>query len=170
MAGVGEVSAVVGLVATSTKLAKSITDIAIKYKHARSQIESFAFEVQTLGEVLNQLHRLLQQRASDIDGEVYRVITNVLDQCNALFSEVDSFKEGLYSTAASADASKLTFRGKTKWVFEAAELQVLQARIVSTKVNLLLMMTLQCLQNNTRFALLFRISALTPSNTRYQQD
>ena len=135
---------------SSAKLSKTIVDIAVKYKSAKHQIETFGHDIQTLGEVLDQLRRLLEHRSTKIDSDVYSVITNALEQCGTLFSEIAAFKDALYSKASTARPLQITLRGKARWVFEAAELQVLQARIDSTKMNLLLLMTLECLQKYLR--------------------
>ena len=93
---------------------------------------------------------MLEQRGAKIDSDIYKVIAKVLEQCDTLFSEIDAFKEALYSRASKARPLQITLRGKTRWVFEAAELQVLQARIDSTKMNLLLLMTLECLHKDLK--------------------
>lgn len=70
MAGVGEVSAIVGLIATAAQLSKAVVDIAGKYKDARKQIESFGLEVAILGNVLDQMYRLLGRDHLEQDVEV----------------------------------------------------------------------------------------------------
>ena len=59
MAGVGEASAIVGLITTAATLSKTVFDIASRYKQARKEIESFARELQTLGDLLDQFTRVL---------------------------------------------------------------------------------------------------------------
>ena len=49
MARVGEASAVVGLISTAAYLSKAVIDIAVKYKDAKKQIESFGIESEVLG-------------------------------------------------------------------------------------------------------------------------
>lgn len=71
MAGVGEASAIVGLIATAAQLSKAVVDIAGEYKDARQQIESFRREVGFLGRTLDQLYRLFlrdQGRILSISG------------------------------------------------------------------------------------------------------
>ncbi len=140
MAGVGEASAIVNLIGTAATLSKAVVDIANKYKNARKQIESFGREVGVLGNVLDQLHRLQEKDSMETDDGVHSVTMTILDQCAEFFSELDTYKDALYSSPGSVRS--LTFRGKTKWVFTAAELDYLRARLESMKTNMLLMMTM----------------------------
>ena len=149
MSGVGEAGAIVSLISTSAKLTQTIASLALKYKHAKAQIKTFGNDVQTLGLVLGQLQRLLTRRKPNMDHEVLKVVKDTVSHCQALFSEIDSFCNSLYSN--DSDTKQVNFRGKTKWVLEAAELQVLQARIDSTKMNILLLLTLECLPKDERY-------------------
>ena len=45
MAGVGEASAIINLIATAATLSKAVVDVSRRYKNAGSQIESFGREV-----------------------------------------------------------------------------------------------------------------------------
>ncbi len=158
MAGVGEASAIIGLVSTSVKLSKTVVDVAIKSKNAKNQIEAFGKDVLTLGGVLNQVHRVLE-RGTTLDHATHEVIANTLEQCHTLFSEISAFKDALYSRVSKAKPIHVTLRGRARWIFEAAELQVLQARIDSTRMNLLLLMTLECLRKDSRLRPLGYIQA-----------
>lgn len=149
MAGVGEASAIVGLVATAAQLSKAVIDIAGKYKDAKKQIESFGHEVAILGNILDQMYRLLGRDHLERDAEVYSILATIVDQCGEFFSELDVYKDTLYSRQGSM--RNLTLRGKTKWVFEAAELEYLRARLESMKTSMLLMMTMQCMHSSDRF-------------------
>ena len=148
MAGVGESSAIVALIGTAATLSKAVVDIASKYKNAGKQIESFGREVGILGNVLDQLHRLHEKDHMEADDGVHSVTMTILGQCAELFSELDTYKDALYSRPGSVRS--LTFRGKTKWVFTAAELDYIRARLESVKTNLLLMMTMQCMHGSDR--------------------
>lgn len=140
MAGVSEASAIIGLVGTAAQLSRVIIEIGSKYKHAKAQIESFGRELGILSKILDQLRRLLSKDASSLDMSFHVLTTEIIDECGDLFSQLNVYKEKLYSTPTSQNPS---WRGKTKWVFEAAELDYLRARVDSMKVNLLLMMTFQ---------------------------
>lgn len=135
-----EASAIIGLVATAAHLSRIIIEVATKYKNARTQIESFGRELGILGKILDQLRRLLSKDASSLDMSFHVLATEVIDECGEMFSQLNNFKEKLYSSSASQNVS---WRGRTKWVFEAAELDYLRARVDSMKINLLLMMTFQ---------------------------
>ena len=148
MAGVGEASAIVGLVGTAATLSKAVVDIASKYKDARKQIEFFGREVGVLGNVLDQLHRLHEKHHMGADDGVHSVTMTILDQCAELFAELDTYKDALYSKPGTVRG--LTFRGKAKWVFNAAELDYLRARLESVKTNMLLMMAMQCIHDADR--------------------
>ena len=148
MAGVGEASAIVGLIATAAQLSKAVVDIAGKYKDARKQIESFGLEVAILGNVLDQMYRLLGRDHLEQDVEVYSVMRTIVNQCGEFFSELDVYKDKLYSRQGSV--RNLTLRGKAKWMFEAAEMEYLRARLESMKTNMLLMMTMQCIHSSDR--------------------
>ena len=148
MAGVGEGSAIVALIGTAATLSKAVVDIASKYKNARKQVESFGREVGVLGNVLNQLHRLQEKDYMETDDGIRSVTMTILGQCAELFSELDTYKDALYSRPGSVRG--LTFRGQTKWVFTSVELDYLRARLESVKTNMLLMMTMQCMHDSDR--------------------
>ena len=148
MAGVGEASAIVSLVGTAATLSKAVVDIASKYKNARKQIEFFGREVGVLGNVLEQLHRLQEKDHLEADDGVHSVTMTILDQCAELFAELETYKDALYSRPGSVRG--LTFLGKAKWVFTAAELDYLRARLESVKTNMLLMMAMQCMHDPNR--------------------
>ena len=162
MAAIGELSAIITCVNTSARLSKAIIEIAVRYQDARKQIDAFGKEVQVLGQVLSQLYRFLEGHLDDVDSGVLGVTKQVLEECIVLFSEVDSFNDKLYSKeAGSQDPNgRVTLRGKTRWVFEAAELRMLRAQVDSMKINVLLMMTLQCLQKRPRSVSPFKILPL----------
>lgn len=148
MAGVGEASAIIGLIATAAQLSKAVIDIAVKYKDARKQIESFGHEVAILGNILDQMYRLLGRDHLERDIEVYSVLVTIVNQCSEFFSELDVYKDSLYSRQASV--RNLSLREKTKWVFEATDLKYLRARLESMKTNMLLMMTMHCMHSVDR--------------------
>ena len=149
MAGVGEASALVGLISTAAGLSKAVIDIASKYKAARLQIESFGQEVGTLGNILDQLHRLYNKDDLRSDGGVIAVIVGILDQCRGLFAELETYRDTLYSRTGSV--RNVTFLGKTKWVFEEKELEYLRTRVESMKINMMLMMIMQCVHGLQRY-------------------
>lgn len=142
MAGVGEAAAIIGLVSTAAELSKAVIGIGAQYKNARVQIESFGREVSMLGKILDQLSRLLSKGASHIDIGVHLLTTEIVDECSTMFAQLDAYKNKLYGNSAALNP---TLRGKTKWVFEAAELDYLRTRVDSMKINLLLMMTFQAI-------------------------
>lgn len=148
MAGVGEASAIVGLIATAAQLSKAVIDIAVKYKDARKQIESFGHEVAILGNILDQMYRLLGRDHLERDIEIYSVLVTIVNQCSEFFAELDVYKDSLYSRQGSV--RHLSLRGKTKWVFEGADLEYLRARVESMKTNMLLMMTMHCMHSADR--------------------
>ncbi|KAK0515210.1 hypothetical protein JMJ35_002589 [Cladonia borealis] len=148
MAGVGEASAIVGLISTAASLSKAVIDVASKYKAARLQIESFGQEVGILGKILDQLHRLYSKDDLRSDGGVIAVTVDILDQCSGLFAELETYRDTLYSRAGSV--RNVTFFGKTKWVFEEKELEYLRTRVESMKINMLLIMTMQCVHGRQR--------------------
>lgn len=149
MAGVGEASAIVGLIATAAQISKAVIGVAGKYKAARKQIESFGHEIAILGTILDQLYRLLVRDHLERDREVYSVMITIVDQCSNFFSELDVYKDTLYSR--QAPMRSLLLGGRTKWVFEAADLEYLRARLESMKTNMLLMMTMQCMHSVERY-------------------
>ena len=149
MAGVGEASAIVGLISTAASLSKAVIDIASKYKVARLQIESFGQEVGILGNILDQLHRLYSKDDLRSDGGVVAVIRDILDQCSGLFAELETYRDTLYSRTRLAN--NVTILGKTKWVFEEKELEYLRTRVERMKTNMLLMMIMQCVHGRQRY-------------------
>lgn len=94
------------------------------------------------------MYRLLGRDHLERDAEVYSILATIVDQCSEFFSELDVYKDTLYSRQGSM--RNLTLRGKTKWVFEAAELEYLRARLESMKTSMLLMMTMQCMHRSDR--------------------
>ena len=139
MAGVGEAGAIVGLVSTAASLSKAVIDIVSKYKAARLQIDFFGKEVGSLGHVLDQLHRLCSKDLT----------ADILDQCSGLFADLETYRDTLFSRTGSVRTVKL--RGKTKWVFEERQLDYLRTRVESMKMNMLLMMTMQCVHGLHRY-------------------
>lgn len=135
-----EASALISLVTTAAHLSRVIIEIGTKYKNAKTQIESFGRELGILSKILDQLRRLLTKDALSLDMSFHVLATEIIDECGDMFSQLHKFKEKLYSNSTSQN---VTWRGRTKWVFEAAELDYLRARVDSMKVNLLLMMTFQ---------------------------
>ena len=61
--------------------------------------------------------------------------------------DLAKYRDALYTGPGTARG--IGFLGKAKWAFQTSELQYLQTRVDSMKINLLLMMTLQsaCAQN-----------------------
>ena len=149
MAGVGEAGAIVGLISTAASLSKAVIDIASKYKVARLQIESFGQEVGILGNILGQLHRLYKKGDLRSDEGVISLTADILDQCSGLFAELETYRDDLYSK--TGPVRSITFFGKTKWVFEEKELEYLRTRVESMKMNMLLMMTMQCVHGLQRY-------------------
>ena len=149
MAGVGEAGAVVGLISTAASLSKAVIAIASKFKVARLQIESFGQEVGILGNILGQLHRLYKKDDLRSDGGVMSLTADILEQCSGLFAELETYRDSLCSTTGSVRS--ITFLGKTKWVFEEKELEYLRTRVESMKMNMLLMMTMQCVYGLQRY-------------------
>lgn len=150
MAGVGEASAIAGLITIAAQLSQAVIDIAGRYKNAKAQIESFGHEVGILGDILDQFHRLLSKSEPRIDGSVHSVTVRIVNQCTNLFSELDVYRDSLYSRPGSV--RNLAFNGKGRWVFQSSELRYLRARVDSMKVNMLLMMTLESCSNSRRYA------------------
>lgn len=150
MAGVGEASAIVGLITVAAQLSKAVIDIAGRYKNAKAQIESFGCEVGILGDILEQFHRLLSKAGPRIDGSAHTVTVSIVNQCTNLFSELDVYRDSLYSRPGSV--RNLAFNGKGKWLFQASELRYLRARVDSMKINMSLMMTLESCSSLRRYA------------------
>lgn len=101
MAGVVEIPALLGLVRQAGGLSKAVLNIASKYKDAKKQIEWFGREVGNLGIILDQLDCLYNKDNLDSDEGIRSVALQMVDQCNDLFSELDSYKSTLYSKPGS---------------------------------------------------------------------
>ncbi|MCJ1461612.1 hypothetical protein MMC07_000209 [Pseudocyphellaria aurata] len=140
MAGVGEASAIIGLVSTAAKLSKAVFEIGLQYTEAKAQIESFGREISILGKILDQLSRFISNGTSHIDIGVHLLTTEIIDECSNMFSQLDAYNEKLYGNPAGLNPS---LRAKTKWVFQTAELDYFRTRVDSMKINLLLMMSFQ---------------------------
>lgn len=142
MAGIGEASAIIGLVSTAAQLSKAVIEIGNKYRDASAQVKSFGRELAILGRILSQLNRLVEKDASSIDFGAQLLITEIIDECSDLFVQLGAFNEKLHG---KLDVETSSLRVKTKWVFKAAELEYLRARVDSMKINLLLIMTFQAI-------------------------
>ena len=166
MAGVGEASAIVGLVATAAQLSKAVYDIGSKYSNAKKEIQSFGRDVGTLGQVLNQFDRILSEDPSIIDPGVRSTTFSIVDQCRELFGDLERFREALYTRPGAA----LRIRDRVKWVFQASELQYLQSQVDSMKINLLLMMTLHRRRSQHEFVSLmcFAVCRTVSANDKYR--
>ena len=77
------------------------------------------------------------------------MIVDISDQCSGLFAELETYRDALYSRTGSV--RNVTFLGKAKWVFEAKELEYLRTRVESMKLNMLLMMIMQCVHGLQRY-------------------
>ena len=144
MAGVGEASAVVGLIATAAQLSKAILGIAFKYKDAKKQIKGLGDEVASFGEVLDQMHHLLG-RDHRLDHDVRSVLASIVNRSGELLSEIKVYKNSLCSRKGSV--RNHSFRGRIKWGFEATKLEYLRARVQSQKADMLLMMNIHYVNN-----------------------
>lgn len=148
MAGIGEASAIIGFVSAAAKLSKTVIEIAVQYKNARVQIESFGRELGIFSKILDQLNRMQSRDALNMDISIRLLISEVTDECYNLFSQLDAYNDKLYGNSSSLN-SKL--RGKTKWIFQASELEYLRARVDSMKINLLLMMSFQAINGRQEY-------------------
>ncbi|KAL8828124.1 MAG: hypothetical protein Q9191_002771 [Dirinaria sp. TL-2023a] len=149
MAGIGEFATFFSLAGEAIKLSKTVYDLASKYKQARKQIESFARELQTLGDILDQYTRGLKKGLFSADPGAYSIIASIVNQCEDLFSDLEKYRDALYTGPETGRS--IGFLGKTRWAFQTSELNYLQTRVDGMKINLLLMMTLQtaCAQNRS---------------------
>ena len=150
MAGVGEASAIVNLIAIAPQLSKAVIEAASNYKHARTQIESFGREVCMLGEILGQLRDVLfTDNKSHLEQGVKALLSQILDECSGMFSQLNSFSDRLHAKPNALRS--VNRRGKVQWVLgDKTELEYLRARVDSMKINILLMMTLQSVHNHKR--------------------
>ena len=151
MAGVGEASAIVNLIAIAPQLSKAVIQAASNYNQARTQIESFGSEVCILGEILGQLHDVLfpDNNKSHLEPGVKTLLSQILDECTGMFSQLDGFSDRLHAKPSALQS--VTRRGKVQWVLgDKTELEYLRARVDSMKINISLMMNLQSLHNHKR--------------------
>ena len=142
MSGVGEASAIVSLISTAAIISQAVISIASKYKDAKDQIQAFGREVAILGKVLDQLHRRLGNPLWTVDGDMQLLTEQVVEECTNIFTQLDAFKDNLYSKQATVEPGRVTLKGSTKWVFKSTELDFLKARVDSMKINLVLMMVM----------------------------
>lgn len=146
MAGVGEASAIVGLIATAAQLSKAILGIAFKYNGAKKQIKWLGDEVAIFGEVLDQMHDLLG--GDRLDHHVRSVLAKIVNRSGELLSEIDVYKDSLCSRKGSV--GNHSFRGRMKWVFEATNLEYLRVGLESEKANIHLMTNIHYVNNLDR--------------------
>lgn len=166
MAGVGEASAIIGLVSAAASLSKAVFEIGIQYTNAKAQIESLGREISILGKILDQLSRFISKGKSHIDISVHLLTTEIIDECSNMFSQLDAYNDKLYGNSVGSNPS---LRAKTKWVFQAAELEYFRARVDSMKINLLLMMSLQSISAHSGFAspFIYLLRRKTKSSNRH---
>ena len=151
MAGVGEASAIVNLIAIAPQLSKAVIEAASSYKHAKPRIESFGREVCMLGEILGQLRDVLlpDNNESHLEPGVKILLSQILDECSGMFSQLNGFSDRLHAKPNAIQG--VNRRGKLMWVLgDKTELGYLRARVDSMKINILLMMTLQSVHNHKR--------------------
>ena len=148
MAGVGEASAIVNLIAIAPQLSKAVIQAASNYKQARPQIESFGREVCMLGEILRDV-LFPDNNKSHLEPGVKTLLGQILDECSGMFSQLNGFSDRLHAKPNALQS--VTRRGKLQWVLgDKTELEYLRARVDSMKINILLMMTLQSVHNHKR--------------------
>ena len=167
--GVGEASAIVTLIGIAPQISKAVISAASNYKHARAQIESFGREVCMLGEILAELRDVLfiensnnssnnnnnnnssNTTKSHLEPGVKTLLSQILGECNEMFSQLNDFSDRLHAKPNALQTRSVNRRGKMKWVLgDKTELEYLRARVDSMKINILLMMTLQGVQNHKR--------------------
>lgn len=141
MAGVGEASAIVGLIDVATQLSLGIVYTARKFKDARWQIALFGEEVGFLGRILDRLNQCISLDLTTSDEGVQTLTTEIIDESAKMFSLLDAYKDKLFGKAESNHP--IGFRGRTKWVFDSKEIEYLRARVESMKSNIQLMLSLQ---------------------------
>ena len=151
MSGVGEASAIVGLIATAAQLSQAVIDIASKFKNARKQVEYFGQEVGILESILEQLERFYSREDLQCDEGVYAVTRTILDQCTTLFRELEEYKQALHTQSGSV--RNIAFG---KWVFNSDDLDVYRTRVESQKTNLLLMMEMRRMYGSERYITVLR--------------
>ena len=150
MAGVEEASAIVALIAIAPQISKAVISAASNYKHARNQIESFGREVSVFGGVLGQLRDVLFTDNDQLEAGVKALLSQILEECGGMFTQLNSFSDKLHAKPNALQG--VSRRGKMKWVLgDKTELEYLRARVDSMKINILLMMTLQAVQNHKRY-------------------
>ena len=149
MAGIGEASAIVTLIGIAPQISKAVISAASNYKSATAQIESFGREVCVLGEILGQLRDVLFGTDNHLEPGVQILLGQILEECGGMFSQLNAFSERLHAKPNALQS--VSRRGKMKWVSgDKTELEYLRARVDSMKINILLMMTLQGVQNHKR--------------------
>ena len=136
-----------GLINTAANVSQAIISIASKYKDAREQIQAFGREVSIFGKILDQLHRRLGDPLWTVNEDVLLLIGQIVDECTNIFTQLDTFKDNLYSKPATVktadeETPSAILKGRTKWVFKSTELEFLRARVDSMKINMVLMMAM----------------------------
>lgn len=144
MAGVGEASAIVGLIATAAQLSKAILGIAFKYNDAKKQIKWLGDEIAIFGGVLNQMRHLFGRDRLDYPIGFWSLMATIVDQCRGMLSGLEVYKDSLYSRQGSAE--NLSFRLRMKFVFTAKP-NFIRARLESQKGDIQLMVELQNTHN-----------------------
>lgn len=139
-------------IATAAHISKAVYDIASQYSNASKEIYSFAQGVERWGLILDQFDRLFKNSSSAKDAATQLVIETVLDQNRGLLAELEQYRDALY--AGSDQARHVGLRGKSKWVFQASELQLLQTQVDRAKAELITMMNLHILQAQNQYVLL----------------
>lgn len=113
-----------------------------------------------LGQILDQFDRVLTRDLSWTDSGVHSITSSIVKQCQELFQDLEKLRDALYTRPGP----KLGFRERVRWVFQASELQYLQSRVDSMKINLLLMMMLQRGQSQDKFGFHMRCVQVVPAN------
>lgn len=142
MAGIGELSAICGLVATAATISKALYDMAGSFKEAKGQIEAFSVDLKVFGRVLDQFDQQSIRLGWETDPDCQPVIDEIVDECNNIFSQLEAFKNDLFSKSKDSQRLRIGFRGRTKWMFSDVELKRLQARTEAMKLNLVMMMVM----------------------------
>ncbi|KAG7006280.1 hypothetical protein G7Y79_00015g038700 [Physcia stellaris] len=75
-----------------------------------------------------------------MDTEASLLTIQIVEETTTLFSELDLYRKNLYRGHSASTDQGVSLRGKTKWAFQAAELQAQRDRVNSMKINILLMM------------------------------
>lgn len=128
---VGLVASIVTLAETGFKISKTISHIATEFGTAGAQIKAIGTDTRAVSLILREIPKRLK-RARSVASEVQQVAADIVALCK---SDIDDI-EGFLRSLQPMQASEVSIKQKTKWLFTKSKVSLRRASLDSLKLTL----------------------------------